>query len=331
MLHGNAAAAAATPGISQLVRVSSAARALNIVGDRWSLLILYAAFSGETRFGVLQKLTGMARSILADRLKKLEEVGVLHRRKYQDRPARYEYLLTRAGVGLYPTALAVLGWEKRWHYDPDLNSHRLVHSTCGKTFTPTMVCSACRQPVTARDVSLTEGPGAGLEPAPKARLQRRSTLAATPLPEDSASQLHPMIERSIDIMGDRWTTHTLAAAFYGCRRFTEFQGALKAGTNILADRLALLVRRGILQKVPYQTRPARSEYRLTPEGLDLFPIIAALMAWGDEWLSGDQGAPEILVHKSCGQTMKPLMVCDQCKDPVYASTTRLPEDIPTAS
>ena len=140
-----------------------------------------------------------------------------------------------------------------------------------------------------------------------------------------------MIERSIDIMGDRWTTHTLAAAFYGCRRFTEFQGALKAGTNILADRLALLVRRGILQKVQYQTRPARSEYRLTPEGLDLFPIIAALMAWGDEWLSGDRGAPEILVHKTCGQTMKPLMVCDQCEDPVYSSTTRLPEDMPAAS
>lgn len=325
MLHGNAAVAAATPGASQLVRVSSAARALNIVGDRWSLLILYAAFSGETRFDAFQKLTGMARSILADRLKRLEEARVLHRRKYQDRPARYEYLLTRAGVGLYPAALAVLGWEKRWHYDAELRSHRLVHSTCGQTFTPMMVCGACRQPVTARDVSLVDGPGAGMEPGPKARLQRRSTLASSPLPEDSATQLHPMIERSIDILGDRWTTHTIAAAFYGCRRFTEFQSALKAGTNILADRLALLVRRGVLARTQYQTRPARWEYRLTPEGLDLFPIIAAMMAWGDEWLSGDQGVPEILIHKTCGQPMKPLMVCDQCKDPAYASTTRLPE------
>lgn len=326
MLHGNAAAAAATPGTSQLVRVSSAARALNIVGDRWSLLILYAAFSGETRFDGLQRLTGMARSILADRLKRLEESKVLHRRKYQDRPARYEYVLTRAGVGLYPTALAVLGWEKRWHYDSELKSHRLVHSTCGKTFTPTLVCGTCREPVTARGVSLIDGPGAGLEPAPKARLQRRSTLAAAPMPEDSALQLHPMIERSIDILGDRWTTHTLAAAFYGCRRFTEFQSALKAGTNILSDRLALLVRRGVLVKNQYQTRPARSEYRLTPEGVDLFPIIATLMSWGDEWLSGDTGAPEILLHGACGQKMKPLMVCDQCLDPVYASTTRLPDD-----
>lgn len=324
MLHGNAAAAAATPGTSQLVRVSSAARALNIVGDRWSLLILYAAFSGEKRFDGLQKLTGMARSILADRLKRLEEAKVLHRRKYQDRPARYEYVLTRAGVGLYPTALAVLGWEKRWHHDPELSSHRLVHSTCGKAFTPTMVCSACRQPVGVREVSLIDGPGAGLEPGPKARLQRRSTLAASPMPDDGATQLHPMIERSIDILGDRWTTHTLAAAFYGCRRFTEFQAALKAGTNILSDRLALLVRRGVLERKQYQDRPARWEYRLTPEGLDLFPIIATLMAWGDEWLSGDIGAPEILMHKTCGQPMKPLMVCDQCHDPVYASTTRLP-------
>ena len=326
MLHGNAAVAAATPTTSQLVRVSSAARALNIVGDRWSLLILYAAFSGATRFDEFQRLTGMARSILANRLKKLEEAKVLKRKQYQDRPPRFEYVLTRSGVGLYPAALAVLGWEKRWHYDAELRSHRLVHSTCGQTFTPLLVCGACRQPIGARDVELIDGPGAGLEPGPKPRLQRRSTLASAPPTGDRSTQLHPMIERSIDILGDRWTTHTLAAAFYGCRKFTEFQGALKAGTNILSDRLALLVRRNILEKRQYQARPARWEYRLTPEGLDTFPVIATLLAWGDEWLSTEGGAPEVLIHKTCGQPMKPLMVCDQCTEPVYAATTRLPPE-----
>jgi len=326
MLHGNAAAAAATPTTSQLVRISSAARALNIVGDRWSLLILYAAFSGATRFDGFQRLTGMARSILADRLKRLEEAGVVRRQQYQERPARYEYVLTRSGVGLYPAALAVLGWEKRWHLDPQLRSHRLVHSGCGQTFTPQLVCGACREPIHARDVQLIEGPGAGMEPGPNPRFQRRSTLAAEPPAGDRSNQLHPMIERSIDILGDRWTTQTLAAAFYGCRKFSEFQSALKAGTNILADRLALLVRRSILEKRQYQTAPPRWEYRLTAEGLDIFPVIATLLNWGDAWLSGPEGVPEILVHKPCGQPMKPLMVCDQCHAPVDASSTRLPPE-----
>ena len=326
MPHPNAAASAPAPASPQLVRISSAARALNIVGDRWSLLILYAAFSGATRFDGFQKLTGMARSILADRLKRLEDAGVLKRRQYQDRPPRYEYVLTRSGVGLYPAALAVLGWEKRWHYDGELRSHRLIHSGCGKSFAPLLVCDACRKPIHPRDVQLIDGPGAGMEPGPKSRFQRRSTLAAAAPGGDQSGQLHPMIERSIDILGDRWTTQTLAAAFYGRRKFSEFQAALKAGTNILADRLALLVRRNILEKRQYQSAPARWEYRLTPEGLDIFPVIATLLTWGDEWLSGQAGVPEILIHKTCGHPMKPLMVCDQCQEPVYAATTRLPAD-----
>jgi DNA-binding HxlR family transcriptional regulator len=80
-----------------LVRRSSAARALNLIGDRWTLLILYAAFMGVKRFDGFVTLTGIARSLLTDRLKRLEAGGVLERRLYQDRPPRYEYRLTAMG------------------------------------------------------------------------------------------------------------------------------------------------------------------------------------------------------------------------------------------
>jgi DNA-binding HxlR family transcriptional regulator len=70
-----------------MVRASSAARALNLIGDRWTLLTLYAAFMGLTRFDGLVKLTGMARSLLVDRLGRLETAGVLEKRPYQDRPS----------------------------------------------------------------------------------------------------------------------------------------------------------------------------------------------------------------------------------------------------
>ena len=106
----------AVPPVS-MVRASSAARALNLIGDRWTLLTLYAAFMGQTRFDGFVKLTGMARSLLVDRLARLETAGVLEKRPYQDRPVRHGYHLTAMGKDLYDAALMILRWETRWHYD----------------------------------------------------------------------------------------------------------------------------------------------------------------------------------------------------------------------
>lgn len=299
-----------------MVRASSAARALNLIGDRWTLLTLYAAFMGERRFDGFVKLTGMARSLLVDRLGRLEAAGVMEKRPYQDRPVRHGYHLTAMGKDLYDAALMILRWETRWHYDETSPSHRILHETCGKALVAELVCETCQRPVQAQDVELVPGPGAGLEPAPRARLQRRSTA-------DIATPLEPMLERSIAVLGDRWTAHLLAAAFYGRRRFKDLQAELGAATNILADRLARLVELGMLDRRLYQSRPERWEYRLTDEARDLFPLIVALMAWGDRWLAGEAGPPEVLVHKPCGTVLEPVARCGACHGTVDVRSTRL--------
>ena len=299
-----------------MVRASSAARALNLIGDRWTLLTLYAAFMGERRFDGFVKLTGMARSLLVDRLGRLEAAGVLEKRPYQDRPVRHGYHLTAMGKDLYDAALMILRWETRWHYDETSPSHRITHATCGQPLVAELVCKACQRPVEARDVELVPGPGAGLEPAPRARLQRRSTA-------ETASPLEPMLERSIAVLGDRWTAHLLAAAFYGRRRFKDLQAELGAATNILADRLARLVELGMLERRLYQSRPERWEYRLTDEARDLFPLIVALMAWGDRWLAGEAGPPEVLVHRPCGAVLETVTRCGACHGAVDVRSTRL--------
>jgi len=301
----------------QMVRASSAARALNLIGDRWTLLTLYAAFMGQTRFDGFVKLTGMARSLLVDRLARLETAGVLEKRPYQDRPVRHGYHLTAMGADLYDAALMILRWETRWHYDETSPSHRIQHVTCGKPLVAELVCQACDKPVLAGEVELVPGPGAGLEPAPRARLQRRSIA-------ETAAPLAPMLERSIAVLGDRWTAHLLAAAFYGRRRFKDLQAELGAATNILSDRLARLVALGMLDRRLYQARPERWEYRLTDEARDLFPLIVALMAWGDRWLAGDAGPPEVLVHKPCGSLLKTAVRCGACHGAVDVRSTRLP-------
>ena len=304
----------AAPAV-QMVRASSAARALNLIGDRWTLLTLYAAFMGQTRFDDFIAMTGMARSLLVDRLGRLEAAGVLEKRPYQERPVRHGYHLTAMGADLYDAALMILRWETCWHYDETSPSHRIEHVTCGQPLIAELVCKTCRRLVEAQDVELVPGPGAGLEPAPRARLQRRSTAEPQPLA--------PMLERSIAVLGDRWTAHLLAAAFYGRRRFKDLQAELGAATNILADRLARLVDLGMLERRLYQARPERWEYRLTDEARDLFPLIVALMTWGDRWLAGDAGQPEVLVHTPCGSVLTPVARCGACHGSVDVRSTRL--------
>jgi len=305
-----------TVATAGMVRASSAARALNLIGDRWTLLTLYAAFMGQTKFDGFVRLTGMARSLLVDRLGRLEAAGVLEKRPYQQRPVRHGYHLTAMGADLYDAALMILRWEVRWHYDAASPAHRIEHIPCGKPLVAQLVCEACDREVEAHDVELVPGPGAGLEPAPRARLQRRSTA-------DRAQPLAPMLERSIAVLGDRWTAHLLAAAFYGRRRFNDLQAELGVASNILADRLARLTAAGMLERRLYQSRPERWEYRLTEEARDLFPLIVTLMAWGDRWLAGAAGPPEVLIHKPCGQPLATAARCGACHGVVDVRSTRL--------
>jgi DNA-binding HxlR family transcriptional regulator len=97
---------------------------------------------------------------------------------------------------------------------------------------------------------------------------------------------------------------------FGQRRFEAIQGDLGIARNILSDRLGTLVEHGIVDRVKYQDHPERFEYRLTDKGRDLFPVVAALMAWGDRW-AAPLGKPIDLVH-SCGHVATPTVVCDHC-------------------
>ena len=103
----------------------------------------------------------------------------------------------------------------------------------------------------------------------------------------------------------------LRDAFYGVRRFDDFQASLGIARNILTKRLGKLVDAGIMRKEPYQEHPTRYEYRLTERGRDLVPILTALLAWGDKWETEGE-SPVRLVHKTCGTVMHTQSVCSEC-------------------
>ena len=124
------------------------------------------------------------------------------------------------------------------------------------------------------------------------------------------------IARSADILGDHWNLLIIRQACLGTRRFDDFQSALGIGRNILTQRLTRLVDEGVLTRVEYQANPARFEYRLTDKGRDAYPILAAMAAWGERWLTGPEGTPLVLHHTTCENDMQAVVVCSECDQPL---------------
>jgi DNA-binding HxlR family transcriptional regulator len=130
------------------------------------------------------------------------------------------------------------------------------------------------------------------------------------------------IARTADLIGDGWTLLIMRDACLGARQFEEFQRTLGVGRNILTLRLNALVNEGVLSRVPYQERPVRHEYRLTDKGRDVYPILAAMAAFGDKWLLGNDGPPVVLHHTTCDHDMNAVVTCSVCAQPLDIRAVR---------
>ncbi len=119
----------------------------------------------------------------------------------------------------------------------------------------------------------------------------------------------------------------LREAFLGRRRFDEFQSGTGIARNILSARLQALVANGIFERSEKGAADHHVEYRLTKKGLDLYPVMIALMRWGDRWMADEQGPPMELVHRQCGHRTEPTMVCSHCGGALEARATQA---VPTA-
>ena len=150
-----------------------------------------------------------------------------------------------------------------------------------------------------------------------------ATHYAGPVTDDRGFNLEDCsIAKTLEIVGERWTLLLLREAFYGVRRFEEFQRSLGVARNILTDRLQRLVGHGIFERRQYQDRPPRYEYRLTQRGIDLYPALISLMEWGDRYLAEGAGGPVVLEHKSCGKVSVPFMACSACGEAITARDMR---------
>ena len=129
------------------------------------------------------------------------------------------------------------------------------------------------------------------------------------------------VAQCLEVIGEWWSMLIVRDAFLGVRRFDDFQARLGISRNILTSRLTSLVDAGVLEKVPYQERPLRHEYRLTAKGRDLWPVLTTMREWGDRW-AAPGGAPLELVHGACGEVMTLVHTCSACGEAVDHRSVR---------
>jgi DNA-binding HxlR family transcriptional regulator len=139
----------------------------------------------------------------------------------------------------------------------------------------------------------------------------------------SVAHLNCSIAQTLDVVGEWWTLLIVRNIMMGQNRFEVIQADLGIARNILSERLSTLAQHGIVERHRYQERPERFEHLLTEKGRDLFPVIAALMTWGDTWAAPH--GPPLQFRHTCGHDARPVVVCDSCREPL-----RLADVVPAA-
>jgi DNA-binding HxlR family transcriptional regulator len=289
------------------VRTSPMFAVLEVLGDPWVLRIVDALGAGAGRFDALARELALPRSTLTARLRLLQDRGCVVAVRYSDSPPRAEYRLTAMGKDALGAIELLRQWNRRWARRRGGRATASPCARCGGRDGIAAACAACGVDVVPRDVAALDFPLAApppLPPPPSYRRSRRGgelTGAAATMPTGE------------ECVGDRWISLVLGAALLGIRRFRDFQAALDIAPNILAARLGALVTSGLAVRAP--TTPARPEYRITAKGLDLYPAILALHAWGERWLDPGWAARSGwgLLHRPCATWLSPQLVCTSCR------------------
>jgi len=138
----------------------------------------------------------------------------------------------------------------------------------------------------------------------------------------SFGEMNCSVAQCLEVVGEWWSLLIVRDALLGVRRFDDFQARLGISRNILNDRLQALVGSGVLDRVPYQDNPPRSEYRLSEKGRDLWLVVTEMRQWGDRW-AAPKGPPLQMRHTACGRVVEAVPVCSHCGAPLTGGSVTL--------
>ncbi|MCA9535041.1 MAG: winged helix-turn-helix transcriptional regulator [Myxococcales bacterium] len=320
---------------------SSVPATLGVIGDGWTLSLLTALVGNTLRFEELMKVLTIPRSTLSTRLRHLIDHGLIAPHPYCERPLRFEYALSERGAALLPVLALADAFDVEHGGQPATLRHAPSHGA-PHPLRAVACCAACGAAVEARHVvaryAPLPGPRAAPVTTPKQKRVSRSRSARKPL------------WRARDVLEDAWAAHVVAALFMGAQRFTELLDATQAAPNIVSERLQRLADARLLRHVTAaerererehdaadhdaaghgaagqdtaghsaaghsasERRAAPSVYRLNARGLALYPLVVALIAYGDE----GRRVPSLTLTHRCGAPLRLRLSCAGCTDLEY--------------
>lgn len=295
-----------------------APRLIEFIIDRWSALIIHAAFLGIHRFDDFHKSLGIAPNMLSMRLQRLKEAGIFKVTRYNRNPVRYEYHFTEMGRDLYPLIICIKCWGDKWLGKSEDKDEQLVHTACGHVYEPVPVCSECGEKIEYGDVLYD----ATARKAAASNYLLTETRKRRPVKMFRDAEHICSAEKALNLVGDRWSFLIIREALLGVKRFETFMEELDISRTILAARLKYMVSNDIFYRRRYSEHPPRYEYRLTKRGCDLYMVGLAAISWENKWLT-DMGLPALsLRHKKCGKVFNAVISCSHCTREVNSANTR---------
>lgn len=299
----------AAPSEAPITDADPVSLGMELLADRVSLLVLRDIFRGSHRYQQFKDDLGVSHAVLADRLRHLEDAGLVAARQYSYHPPRFEYVLTAKGDAYWPVVVSLWRWEALWSRDASATLPSVRHRGCGKVMLPWFGCMACHQ-----EVRLHNRLDVGV---PIQELF--DVLSHTPHRYRRAGSRTQMAfsSRAADgvfiVLRDRWTLLIMLAFVKGLTRFTEIQRGLGISPTLLSRHLEEMTAKGVIEPVAVPGRSHRA-YRLLDKGGDLRPALVLTHLWANEW--SDSGArDEMLLHHG-DHHLVPAWYCDVCGDPI---------------
>jgi len=289
-------------------RDSTISDALQILVDPWRFLIIREAFFGAERFNAFASSLGLPRATLAKSLARLVEAGVMEQHALGGGGSWKRYVLSGSGRDLFAPLLGLMWYGDKWLWEgvPPL---ALFHEPSRTWFSPRLVWEHDRSPVDPRTVRFLVEDGYWRpreDPGPRShRIDREGRMRGW----------RPCsMERTLALVGDRWTFLIFQEFFHGNKRFEEFSRNLNIASNILADRLEKLVAAGFLDKLGEPS----PRYRLTAKGWDIYGPMVLLKSWGDRWLRDGARITSRYVSRRTGEPTRAIVVVPATDEPVRA-------------
>ena len=282
-------------------------RAMRVIGDPWTMLILKEAFNGQRRFSEFQRALNIPRQTLSVRLTQLCLDQMMYKRPASARLQSQIYALTPKALDLREAMYAIWLWHRANPGAVDVLPFDLAHDACGTVLSAQYRCRACHGLANPQTVTIQPASPPQFESEPRGRIGRRNDSALTAFDEKSRGAL-----TGASLVGDAPCNEILYLLFQKPRHVAEMCRTLKLGAPVVRGRIQKLQDLGLIRE---EQSGRKLVYETLPRADGFYPLLIAIAAWGDRWCNADAAPPELRTH-ACGELLDCGYICDACSKPV---------------